>query len=132
MKNMIDVVTRRGSHVHHTPHVGFAQIEPATMQSPVKRTPISAEATASASNHGRRVHSQPTLARKTTTNARYASQAAGTCTNMTRYTSPWTASVGAQKSAIHVTRIDAAVAAMPSHGRSRIAGNGEAVLSITF
>ena len=80
MRNMIDVVTRRGSHVHHTPHVGFAQIEPATMNSPVNSTPISADATASASNHGRRVQSQPMLARNTTTNARYASHAVGTCT----------------------------------------------------
>ena len=67
---MIDVVTRRGSHVHHTPHVGFAQIEPATMKSPVKSTPISADATAIASKTGRFDHSQPTDARNTITNAR--------------------------------------------------------------
>ena len=77
---MIVVVTSRGSHVHHTPQVGFAQIEPATMNRPVKSTPISADATASASNHGRRDQSQPIDARNTTTNARYASHAVGTCT----------------------------------------------------
>src|SRR5438093_1669403 len=44
--NMTAVVTRRGSQVHHTPQVGFAQIEPATSASPVNSTPISAEATA--------------------------------------------------------------------------------------
>ena len=47
--NMTAVVTRRGSQVHHTPQVGFAQIEPATSASPVNSTPISAEATAIAS-----------------------------------------------------------------------------------
>ena len=78
--NMTAVVTRRGSQVHHTPHVGFAQMEPATMNMPVNSTPTSAEATASASNHGRLVSSHPRLARKTTKNARYASHASGTCT----------------------------------------------------
>ena len=70
MTNMIAVVTRRGSHVHHTPHVGLAQIDPATRNKPVKSTPISAEATAIASNSGFFVQSQPTEARKTATNAR--------------------------------------------------------------
>src|SRR5437867_12558053 len=78
--NMIAVVTRRGSHVHHTPHVGFAQIDPATRNRPVKSTPISAEETAIASNGGFFVQSQPTDARKTTMNARYASHARGTWT----------------------------------------------------
>ena len=78
--NMTAVVTRRGSQVHHTPQVGFAQMDPATMNMPVKRTPTSADATASASNQGRLVHSQPRLAMKTTKNARYASQASGTWT----------------------------------------------------
>src|SRR6266550_8426429 len=78
--NMIAVVTRRGSHVHHTPHVGFAQIEPATRKRPVKSTPISADETAIASNRGFFVQSQPTEARNTTTKARYASHARGTWT----------------------------------------------------
>src|SRR3954469_435556 len=125
MTNMTAVVTRRGSHVHHTPQVGFAQIDPATMKSPVKSTPISADATASASNHGRRVQSQPTDARNTTTNARYASHAGGTCTYITRYTSPWRASVGAHTRPIHIARMDRAGARMPSQGRSRICGKGE-------
>ena len=80
MTNMIAVVTRRGSHVHQTPHVGFAQIEPATRKSPVKSTPISADATAIASKTGRFVQSHPIDARKTMTNARYASHASGTWT----------------------------------------------------
>ena len=80
MTNMTAVVTSLGSHVHHTPQVGFAQIEPATRASPVNRTPISAEATAIASKSGLRDHSQPTEARNTTTKARYASHAEGTCT----------------------------------------------------
>src|SRR5437763_810620 len=80
MTNMIAVVTRRGSHVHQTPHVGFAQIDPATRKRPVKRTPISADATAMASNSGFLVQSQPTEARNTMTNARYASHARGTWT----------------------------------------------------
>src|SRR5436309_13348911 len=100
MTNMIAVVTRRGSHVHHTPHVGFAQIDPATRKSPVNRTPISADETAIASKSGFFVQSQPTDARKTTTNARYASHARGTWTERTRYTFPCPASVGAEKSAI--------------------------------
>src|SRR6266550_4096159 len=75
MTNMIAVVTSRGSHVHHTPHVGFAQIDPATRKRPVKSTPISADATATASKKGRFVQSQPTDARKTITKARYASHA---------------------------------------------------------
>ena len=67
---MIAVVTRRGSHVHQTPQVGFAQIDPATRNRPVKSTPISADETAIASNSGFFVQSQPTDARKTMTNAR--------------------------------------------------------------
>ena len=70
MTNMTAVVTRRGSQVHHTPQVGFAQIDPATRARPVNRTPISADATATASNHGRLDQSQPTEARNTTTKAR--------------------------------------------------------------
>src|SRR2546429_8438213 len=100
MMNMIAVVTSRGSHVHHTPHVGFAQIDPAIRKRPVKSTPISAEATAIASKTGRFVQSQPTDARKTMTKARYASHASGTGTERIRYTSPCTASAGAQQSAI--------------------------------
>src|SRR2546430_17182957 len=80
MTNMIAVVTSRGSQVHHTPHVGFAQMDPATRKSPVKRTPISADATATASKKGRFVQSQPTEARNTITKARYASHARGTWT----------------------------------------------------
>jgi len=46
----------------------------------VKSTPISADETAIASNNGFFVQSQPTEARKTMTNARYASHASGTWT----------------------------------------------------
>ena len=51
--NMTAVVMSRGSQLHHTPHVGSAQIDPSTRVRPVKRTPISAAATATASNTSR-------------------------------------------------------------------------------
>src|SRR5262245_51902903 len=98
---------RRGSHVHHTPHVGLAQIDPATRVRPVTSTPISAEATAIASKAGLLVQSHPTLARNTTMNARNAVHAEGTWTYMTRCTCPCTASGGAHTSAIAVAMIAA-------------------------
>src|SRR5437667_12913879 len=84
-----------GSHVHQTPQVGFAQMDPATSASPVNSTPISAEDTAIASKMGRLDQSHPIDARKTTTKAREASHADGTGTDMIRQPSPWTGSARA-------------------------------------
>ncbi len=50
--NMIAVVVSRGSHTHHTPHVGFPQSEPWASVSAVNTTPISAELTATRSHLG--------------------------------------------------------------------------------
>ena len=60
----------RASQVHHTPHVGFPQIEPDAMVTPVNRTPISAADAASRSHPVRRVARYATLAVRTKANAR--------------------------------------------------------------
>jgi len=49
------VEVRRASQVHHVPQVGLPQIEPDTMVSPVKSTPISPAAAARRSHPARRV-----------------------------------------------------------------------------
>src|SRR5438132_14123376 len=121
----------RGSQLHHTPHVGRAQIEPRTSVSPVKRTPISADATAIAAKTGRLVHRYATLARNTTTKARYASHALATCTYRMRTTSPIAASAGDQMSAIHRATNRATTLAAPRKGRARRADVRFAVVLIT-
>src|SRR5579859_7729665 len=97
---MTAVVMSLGSQLHHTPHVGSAQMDPRTRVRPVKRTPISADATAIASNTSRLVQRYATLARNTTTNARYASHAFATWTYRMRTTLPIATSGGDQMRAI--------------------------------
>ncbi len=49
MTKRIETLVSRASQVHQAPHVGFPQIEPVAIVSPVKSTPTSAEAWASRS-----------------------------------------------------------------------------------
>src|SRR5258708_5480561 len=128
---MTAVVMTRGSQLHHTPHVGRAQIDPRRSVSPVNRTPISADATAIASKTGLLVQRYATLARNTTTNARYASHAFATWTYRIRTTLPMAASGGDETSAIQSATKSAMRLAAPRNGRARGAKVVFAVVPIT-
>src|SRR6266511_6452279 len=91
---MMAVVVSRGSHVHHVPHTGLAQMDPNTMVRAVNSTPTSAEAAASRSHRVRFVLRYAMLATNTTPKDRYATHADGTCTYMSRIKVPCSTSGG--------------------------------------
>src|SRR5919107_3443606 len=98
MSSSTTVVVSRGSQVHQVPQTGRPQREPRASVSTQNSTPISADATATRSQRIRPVRRYATLATNTTPKDRNASQAAGTCTYISRCTSPCSASAGTTSS----------------------------------
>ena len=71
-------VVRRGSHVHHTFHAGFAQIAPLAMAASVNTMPSSADETARLSHLRRLVRRYPMLPSIVTRKATMLIHALGT------------------------------------------------------
>src|SRR6266545_2766734 len=107
---MMAVVVSRGSHVHHVPHTGLAQMDPNTMVRAVNSTPTSAEDAASRSHRVRFVLRYAMLAMNTTPKDRYATHADGTCTYMSRIKVPCSTSGGETTSDIMALATNAATA----------------------
>src|SRR5918992_4540766 len=82
MTRRIAVDVSRGSHVHQTPHVGRPQIDPSAIVSAVSTAATSAADAARRSHFSWRFQRYITLPTSTTTKARKAFHAAGTCTYM--------------------------------------------------
>src|SRR5712692_396424 len=114
MTNMIAALVSRASHVHHVPHVGFPQIDPAVIVTPVKITPASADARASRSAASERVQRYPIEAKNTIPNARYATHAVGTWRYMIRWTLPCVTSRGATPNPMTRPPMSPRVASQPS------------------
>src|SRR5881628_2039281 len=120
---MMAVVVSRGSHVHHVPQTGLAQMDPKTMVSAVNSTPTSAEAAASRSHLVRFVFRYARVATNTTPKERYATHADGTCTYMSRINVPCSTSGGETTSDITALATNPAAARTPntrSPGRAAI------------
>src|ERR1019366_5631990 len=107
----------RASHAHHTPHVGFAQIEPITSVSPLNAVPTSADDAASRSSSSLPFHRYLRLKTRTRKKPRNVMNAAGRCTYMIFCRSPMSRSGGEVRmpSACAATRKRMAKA--PNHGQ---------------
>ena len=78
MNQRTSAVVSRGSQTHHTPQIGFAQIEPVIKTSVMKTKPISAEELAMTSHLVSRFQRYRILQINTTKKAKKATQATGT------------------------------------------------------
>src|SRR3981189_2392197 len=89
------VVVSRGSQSHHTPQVGFAQMDPWMQSSSESTTPISMAASSRLSHFHALVSRHQRAQQKAKLRASIAFHAVGTRTYMIRSTSPMYASPGA-------------------------------------
>src|SRR5438874_4014568 len=94
-KTITAVVVSLGSQSHHTPQVGFAQMDPCMQRSRERTTPISMAASSRLSHFHAFVKRKQTAQTKAKVSASIAFQAVGTCTYMIRCTSPMKTSPGA-------------------------------------
>ena len=85
---MTAVVVSRGSQSHHTPQVGFAQMDPWVQSSSESTTPISMPASSRLSHFQAFVSRKQRAQTKAKVRASIAFHAVGTCTYMIRCTSP--------------------------------------------